>query len=136
MGISDDDLSDFVGDSNGPAFQREEVRTGPPLEYVSGKAESALLAMHEVFRSIQRYVPDDLPQPDAAAGTTFSTKEDGLLSPAWDAFRLALVAYLALNNMLHVANEPGLVGRVLDMPREAFRKWLYGVSSEGSPTGA
>ena len=136
MQYSDDDLSDIIGDSNGPAFRKLEERNGPPLDYVSGKAESALLASHEVLQAIERYVPADLPQPEHFSGTTFSTKDDALLAPAWAAFRYGLISYLALNNMLGLAGQPDLLEHVATMPHQEFRRWLMGVSSEGSVTGA
>jgi hypothetical protein len=135
MQFSDDDLADIVGDSNGPAYRKAEQRTGPPLDYVAEKAEVALLASHEALRSIRLYVPDDLPQPELARGTSFSTKKDGLVSPAWAAFRYGLVSFLALQNMLSLANDAELPDRLADMSYEEFRGWLHGVSSEGSVTG-
>jgi hypothetical protein len=135
MQFSDDDLADIVGDSNGPAYRRLEERNGPPLDYVAGKAESALLAAHEVLRSIERYVPDELPQPEEFRGTAFSAKEDGLLSPAWTAFRYGLISYLALQNMLSLAGESEIVDRLSAMSSAEFRGWLHGVTSEGSVTG-
>lgn len=136
MQFSDDDLADIIGDSNGPAFRKLEERNGPPLDYVSSKAESALLASHQVLVAVEHFVPEDLPQPESAFGSVFSTKRDGLLAPAWTAFRYGLVSYLALNNMLNLANDSELLDRLAAMPQEEFGRWLHGVASEGSVTGA
>jgi hypothetical protein len=135
MVFSDEDLSDIVGDSNGRAFRVTETRTGPPLSYIAEKAHTALLSAHSVFGAIRHYVPDDLPQPEGALGTPFSTKEDGLLSPAWNAFSYGLTSYLALQNMLDLANDHELVQHLLSMTHGEFVGWLNRVASEGSVAG-
>jgi hypothetical protein len=52
-----------------------------------------------------RDVPDDLPQLPGAVGTSYSTKQDGLLSPAFSAFRYSLTVFLPLYNMLGVISD-------------------------------
>ena len=136
MPFDDDfDLDEILGDSNGHAYQKVEKRSGPPLDYVADKARCSIEQLHELLKSINQYVPDDLPQPTGAKGTLFSTKQDGLVAPAWVAFRYALVSYLALNNMLNIANDHDLLGRLVGMTTQEFRKWLSRVDSEGSVTG-
>ena len=134
VSISDDHLANILGDSNGPALRKTEERTGPPLEYVGEKLEAALVASHEVLESMLQYLPDELPQP-AGPGSALPTKRDALLSPAWLAFRYGLVSYLALYNMLNLANVPGLPERLAAMSPPKFRQWLDNVTSEGSVTG-
>ena len=82
-----------------------------------------------------QYLPEDLPEPAGASGGTLPTKKDALLSPAWLAFRYGLVSYLALINMLNLANVPGLPERLAAMSPPKFRQWLDSVTSEGSVTG-
>ncbi len=135
LGRDDDsDLDDLLGDPNGPAYQVTEQRTGPPLGYVAEKSRSSLEMLHDLFQTIQLHVPDDLPQPELAKETPFSTKQDGLLSPAWSAFRYGIVAYLALNNMLVMANDHTLFERLLGLTGEEFRNWLDTVDEAGSVT--
>lgn len=134
--MSDFDLEDILGDSNGGAFRVAEARVGPPLEYVSDKLSSSLSMQHELFNAIVRFVPEDLPQPVGAAGTLFSTKEDGLLSESHAAFRLTVVGFLALHNMLQLANgNSDFLEQLLAMTHVDFDKWLEFVRSEGSVHG-
>jgi hypothetical protein len=134
---SDDDFEwgDFLGDSNGPAYQKTEVRSGPPLEYVAEKMRHSLEQLHGLLVWIEKYVPDDLPQPESARGSGFSTKRDGLASPALGAFNYGLVAYLALQNMLSLANDYDLIGRLVAMSTRDFSRWLDVIEAEGSVTG-
>ena len=50
------------------------------------------------------------------------------------AFYHAAVAYLALHNMLALANPPSFIERLLAMSREEFHDWLEGVQRGGSVT--
>ncbi len=56
------------------------------------------------------------------------------MNPCEDAFRLGLTAYLALNNLLGIANEQGIFGRLLAMPYDEFTVWLRRITEEGSVT--
>jgi len=133
----DDDsgFHEFLGDANGPAFQKREERTGPPLSYVAEKLRGSIEGLHELYQNLNRCVPDNLPQPPALKGSSFSTKHDSLVSPAWTSFRYGVVAYLALENMLGLANDNDLFDRLLAMSRDDFRLWLDRIASEGSETG-
>jgi hypothetical protein len=135
VGISDDDLADIIGDSNGPAYRKTEERTGPPLDYVGEKLEGALVACHEVLQSMREYLPDELPEPAGSTERALPTRKDALLSPALLAFRYALVSYLALYNLLNLANVPGLAEQLAAMEPTKFRQWLDNVTTEGSVTG-
>ncbi len=134
---SDDDFEwgEILGDSNGPAYQKTEVRSGPPLDYVAEKMRHSLEQLHGLLVWAGKYVPDDLPQPQTARGSCFSTKRDGLVSPALGAFNYGLVAYLALQNMLSLANDYELIGRLVAMSTRDFCRWLDVIESEGSVTG-
>ena len=50
------------------------------------------------------------------------------------AFYYAAVAYLALHNMLALADPPEFSDRLLRMSRSTFRDWLDGIDREGSVT--
>jgi hypothetical protein len=51
------------------------------------------------------------------------------------AFHYTLVSYLALYNMLNLANVPGLPEQLAATGHAQFREWLSRVTSEGSVTG-
>lgn len=54
---------------------------------------------------------------------------------AYAAFHYALVAYLALNNMLGAANSPTFAERLALLSRSEFRRWLDAIDRGGSVTG-
>ena len=111
----DFDWQEILGDSNAGAYQRVEERTGPPLIYVSEKLRGALEQINEVHG---RLGDDDRARAAAQA-----------------AFHYALVAYLALNNMLTLAGDHAMITRLLAMPSAELEKWLDAVDAEGSVTG-
>jgi len=110
-----DDILDLS--SNGPAYEKEQVRLGPPLEYVAEKLQTALLLLHGHCEAERKRE-----QPPAS-----STPEA--------IFRYQMTAFLALKNMLHLAGDPDFASRLLEMPGEDFETWVENVSTEGSVTG-
>ena len=112
---ADFDLYEILGDSNAGAYQRVEERTGPPLAYVAEKSRHAIDQIHAVYLQL---------------GDDSSAR-----APAQAAFHYALVAYLALNNMLTLAGDQRVVTRLLAMPPDELTKWLDAVDAEGSVTG-
>ena len=84
------------------------------------KARHSIEELHGLFQAIAR-VP--------------AVAREGLGRQAWAAFRHAIVAYLALQNMLSLANDNGVFDRLLAMRPTEIRKWLDGIDSEGSVTG-
>jgi hypothetical protein len=128
-------LEGMPGDPNGPAYRKTETRTGPPLDYVAEKLRLSLQALHSTIRAVRERVPEDLPQPAAAMGSSYSVKQDALLSPAWDAFRCGLTAFLALQNFLALANDQGIFDRLLGLSREEFGNWLANIEREGLVSG-
>lgn len=126
-----DESDEMPSDPNGSAYQKAEKRTGPPLDYVAEKLESSLVMIHNTIRSIREMVPEDLPQSSAAIGSSYSVKQDGLVSPAWSAFRYGLTAFLALQNMLALANDPKIFERLLGYTTEQFRDWLNNIDRRG-----
>jgi hypothetical protein len=112
-----DGLDDLYREPNGPAHQVRESRVGPPLDYVAEKLASTL---------------GDLHRADAAIAGTDSVA----LREVRAAFTHALVAWLALGNMLALAEDPGaLSGRLLALSVEEFDEWRWRVAQEGSVTG-
>ena len=114
-------LGDLFSDPNGPAYQKTETRTGPPLEYVAEKLRSCLCDLHGLHGHADALRPQS-PQLDEVRGA------------AGPAFYHAAVAYLALHNMLALANPPSFIERLLAMSREEFDDWLDGIQLGGSVT--
>lgn len=110
-----DDWLEIIGDSNAGAYQKAEARVGPPLAYVAEKLRHALEQVHEVHGRLG----DDARARAAAQA----------------AFHYALVAHLALHNMLTLAGDHSLVVRLLAMPADELERWLDAVAAEGSVTG-
>ena len=113
-----DDLGDLYSDPNGPAYQGTQQRTGPPLEYVAEKLRRSLERLHELRA-----------EAHGTAGV-----EPTLERAAQGAFYYAAVAYLALHNMLALANPPEFTDRLLAMSHAEFGEWLDGIDQEGSVT--
>ena len=105
--------------------------TGPPLDYVAEKFRHNLEALHRLIYDIQNRVPEDLSVGEASA----CVKHDLLLPSAHYAFRSAIVGYLALKNMLALANANDLSSRLSSYTREEFKDWLDRIDQGGSVTG-
>ena len=118
----DMDMANITGDSNAGAYQKTELRQGPPLDYVSEKIEHSLIDLHATISIISRVVQD-------------SENRDTILFSARAAFQQELVAFLAIQNLLNTANTPGLLLQLLSLSSEHFEEWLEEARSEGSVTG-
>jgi hypothetical protein len=127
--------SEMPRDPNAGVYRKTETRTGPPLDYVAEKLRSCLEMIHGTVWAVQRFVPDDLPTLRGVTGAGFDAKNDGLLSPAFSAFRHGVIACLALNNMLAAATDGGLFEHLLGLPSDQFREWLDSVDREGVVSG-
>ena len=92
------------------------------MEYVSEKLEHALEHMHHVVQSLEE---------DMAASDT----KDRVVFTARAAFQQALVSFLALHNLLALANDPQLPEKLLGLPGDDFEEWLVNNRAEGSVTG-
>ncbi len=130
-----DECDEMPDDPNGQAYQKTEIRTGPPLDYVAEKLRSSIEMLHEAIRSIQEVVPDDLPLPSGYTEYSPSVKQDWLVSPARLAFRHGITAFLALQNMLALANDQEVFDRLLGYSREQFHDWLNNIDREGLVRG-
>ena len=106
------DVEDLFTHPNGPAYERVERREGPPLAYVAEKLRYCLESAHSAPRD----------RADAERHLDH-------------AFRYGLVAYLALQNLLALANDHDLGDRLLALDRQAFSQWLDRLEEEGSVTG-
>lgn len=129
------DIDDLITGPNAGAFEKEEIRKGAPLSYVVEKLRDAVECAHDTFNSIQRDVPDNLPQPPKTVGTPYSIKQDGLLTPAYSTFRYSLVAFLALHNMLGMIPDQNKIQGLLNLPHDDFIEWLNRVEREGPILG-
>ena len=117
------DFDEIVGDSNGGAYRLVEERSGPPLSYVAEKARNSLWHLHALAGSIDAFAVGGAPQPD-------------LVTQAMVAFHYGVVSYLALNNMLDMANGGhAFISQLLAMSPDDFEKWLDMVDGEGSVLG-
>ena len=115
--VEQDDLDDLFRGPNDNAYEKEQVRTGPPLQYVAEKFRNSLTGLHDVLRDVRRLGDDDM---------TFKASY---------ALRSGLVGYLALNNLLALVNEPGFAERIEGFSRNEFREWLDRIDQQGSVTG-
>lgn len=133
--MSDDEDHEFFTDPNGPAYTAEEVRTGPPLDYVAEKLANSLKSLHSLLDAIEQRVPENIPALWKGQGDPPPLKETYLLRPAQYAFHYGLVAYLALRNLLALANDLHLVERLAQLSDDEFAEWLNRIREEGSVTG-
>ena len=130
------DIDDFMRNTNGPAYGKNESRNGPPLGYVGEKLRYALENCHELIQGIESCVPDNLPLPDEyQEGALISAKLDLLKSPAWASFHYQVTAFSALFNMLGVVKSSKDIERLVQMPEKDFKKWLDFIEREGSVLG-
>ncbi len=105
------DELDFLG-PNGGAYERSELRIGPPLEYVAEKLRGTLETLHDEIRSSER--------PSLNLRTSLN---------------YGVTAYLALQNMLGLANRGDWFDRIESFSRREFREWLDRVGAEGDVRG-
>ncbi|NWN91082.1 hypothetical protein HLV39_06195 [Marinobacter adhaerens] len=130
------DIDDFMKSTNGPAYEKNESRNGPPLTYVGEKLRYALEHCHDLLQGIESYVPDSLPLPDEyQEGAPISAKQDLLKSPAWASFHYQVTAFVALFNMLGVVKSSKDIEHLGQMPEADFKKWLDFIEREGSVLG-
>jgi len=116
---------------NGGAYEKWEVRNGPPLGYVVVKLHAALEAGHDLVRNIQRFVPDELDHA-SAGDRRVPIKDTFLISPAHHAFYDTVKSYLALQNRLALMNEHDLVYRLMALSKEEFEEWLVEIESSSA----
>lgn len=129
-------LPDGLTEPNDGAYLKTETRTGPPLEYVAEKLRACIEALHSLHQAVAaggHNVPAGNPNPtqeDSSGGPGRAA----ILFAGQAAFRYALVSYLALNNLLALANDPDLTELLLRLDGDAFNVWIARIASEGSVT--
>jgi len=130
------ELPDGLTEPNSGAYTKTETREGHLLGIANDQGMSSLEVLHTLYRAAAQDLPDDLPVPKRfqAAKMAYDVKTGSVLNPCHDAFRLGLTAYLALNNLLGIANDQGIFGRLLAMSHEEFATWLRRITEEGSVT--
>jgi len=111
----------FIG-PNDNAYEKEELRTGPPLSYVAEKFRSSMELTHYLINTLT-----DLSQIDPR-------QKDTMLLQARGAFRYQLTGYLALQNMLALANDQDIFSRMEKLSVEEFKDWLDRIDQRGSIT--
>jgi hypothetical protein len=96
----------------------------PLVDYFTArKIKHSLISLHETYRAIVAYVPDNLPRPRSAP-EVFSVKEDGVLGPAYSAFAYGIDGFLTVTDTLHLLNDQRLYERLLDLSYKQFTNWL------------
>jgi len=127
------DLSSYFSDTNGPAYRKEERRSGPPLTYVGEKLRHGLDELHRLLTTLES--ADDTVDSSSEHDANRRMREDATHAALY-AFSYQITAFLALYNMLGAKGEPEAVDRLAAMTPEAFRRWIGFVEREGSVTGA
>ena len=102
---------EFLG-PNGGAYEREETRTGPPLEYVAEKLRRTLETLHDELRG------SDAPSLNLRTSLNYGA-----------------TSYLALHNMLGLTHRTDWFDRIEGFSRMEFREWLDRVDAEGAVRG-
>ena len=122
--MSTDDVADGLpGPPNDGAYEADELRMGPPLSYVAEKFRHCLEGLHGAIGKIETAAKAD-------------ADLDNLIGfQAKYAFHSAVVGYLALYNMLALANEHDISERLLRYSKDDFTEWLDRIDAGGSVTG-
>jgi hypothetical protein len=118
---------------NAGAYEREELRVGPPLRYTAEKLRASLEAQNDVICALRDRLPDDV-SAVAPLRPGVNLKADLLVFPAHTAFWNALVAHLALNNLTALATRETME-RLLAFSREELRDWFRRIDEAGSTSG-
>jgi len=115
--MSEDQDDDQFRGPNDNAYEKGELRMGPPLDYVAEKFRHGLEATHQLMA--------DLGQGHGG---------DSLMFSARYAFKSQLPGYLALKNMLALASDSDFAQRLEGYSREEFGEWLDRIDQGGSVT--
>lgn len=118
---------------NAGAYEREELRVGPPLDYVAEKLRASLESQHDVICALRDRLPDDV-SAVTPLRPGVNLKADFLKFPAHAAFWNALVAYLALNNLAALATQETME-RLLTFSRDELHDWFRRIDRAGSTAG-
>jgi hypothetical protein len=121
--FEDPDSNEGFRDPNDGAYEKAELRTGPPLDYVAEKFRRSMELTHslvDMLRTAQ--------QMDPEPGST-------MLFQAIGALKYQLTGYLALKNMLALVNDQGFFERIEKYSRNDFTDWLDRIDQQGTTTG-
>jgi hypothetical protein len=121
------DIDDLFTDPNAGAYEIEEARAGPPLDYIGGKLRDALEFSHRLVRGMR--------DPHALPNDTGGLDIHALRRDAEATFRYALTSYLALYNMLGLISDHRKVDALLELDGDTLEEWLVRVQRQGSVSG-
>jgi len=119
----DAEADDMFRGPNDGAYEKKETRTGPPLDYVAEKFRRSMELTQYLIHLVRR--------TESVAGED----KDAILSQARGSLRYQLTGYLALKNMLALANDQGLFGRLEQFSCDDFHDWLDRIDQQGTTTG-
>lgn len=117
------DSDDMFRGPNDGAYEKEELRTGPPLDYVAEKFRRSMELTHFLIHTIRR------------TESVQAEDKDTMLSQARGSFRYQLTGYLALKNMLALTSDQSLFGRIEHFSTSDFSDWLDRIDQQGTTTG-
>ena len=120
--FEEDESEELFRGPNDGAYEKQELRTGPPLDYVAEKIRRSLEMTHYILGTLNNIDVSE-------------EQKDNLFSQARGAFRYQLTGYLALKNMLAVVNNKGLFQRTEQYSHNDFSDWLDGIDQQGSVKG-
>ena len=130
------DIDRFLQDPNGPAYRKDEVRHGLPLDYVGEKLRYALDAQQRLLRELDVRAANEPATGRTLAGEAAAEPPlDLATQSAIAAFHYLVTAYLALHNMLGSHTGHDYLQRLRSMSGEDFERWLAFVEREGSVSG-
>ena len=118
-----EDAEEMFRDPNDGAYEKDEVRTGPPLSYVAEKFRRSSELTHSLINRLKGMEELD------------SEHKSNLLSQARGALRYQLIGYLALNNMLALVNDQGFFDRIEHFSYDDFSDWFDRIDQQGSVSG-
>jgi hypothetical protein len=123
LGDEDSGPDEMFRGPNDGAYEKEEVRMGPPLDYVAEKFRRSMEQTHYLIHLVRQ------------TGSAEAEEKDTILSQARGALRYQLTGYLALKNMLALANDQGLFERLERFSYDDFHDWLDRIDQQGSVRG-
>ncbi len=123
LGDEDSGPDEMFRGPNDGAYQKQEVRTCPPLDYVAEKFRRSMEQTHYLIQLVRR------------TGSTEAEENDTILSQARGALRYQLTGYLALKNMPALANDRELFERLEQFSYDDFHDWLDRIDQQGSVRG-
>ena len=129
-------IDDLFTPPNGPAYEKKEVRVGPPLEYV---AEKMRHTVEQAYNTVRIVLGAEVSADLASHIPRFDLRElernNQGFRTAKATMRYAVHAYVALQNMLGAMNDDSLIERLIMGTSADLEAWLDRVEQEGSVLG-